>query len=93
MKKLMCRKCKIREIDKEHSNNYCFMCYLLKKSLSDKINISTINELLSGKNQSEIANNYGITQGRVSQIWGDFKNELVEKYNAGWTKEELIGGI
>ena len=65
---------------------------ILVKQLSSKINISTINELLSGKRQIDIANNYGITQGRVAQIWGDFKNELIEKYNTGSTKEELIEG-
>ncbi len=42
----------------------------LVKSMSDKINISTVNELLLEKKQGEIANNYDITQGRVSQIWG-----------------------
>ena len=45
---------------------------LLVKSIIDKTNISTVNELLEGKKQSEVANNYDITQGRVSQIWGDF---------------------
>ena len=35
-----------------------------------------MNELLEGKKQSEVANNYGITQGAVSQKWGDFQNEL-----------------
>ena len=49
---------------------------LLVKSIIDKTNISTVNELLEGKKQSEVANNYGITQGAVSQKWGDFQNEL-----------------
>ena len=63
---------------------------LLAKSLSDKINISTINELLLEKKQSEVANIYGITQGRVSQIWGNFVNEMTELYNTGTPKEEII---
>ena len=63
---------------------------LLVKSISDKTNISTVNELLEGKKQSEVANNYDITQGRVSQIWGDFQNELLEKYNNGISKQTLI---
>ena len=33
---------------------------LLKEGQSTKINISTINELLQGKKQGEVANNYGI---------------------------------
>ncbi len=63
---------------------------LLVKSIIDKTNISTVNELLEGKKQSEVANNYDITQGRVSQIWGDFQNELLEKYNNGISKQTLI---
>jgi len=65
---------------------------MLKKSLSDKINISSVNEILSGKKHEEVANIYGLSRSRVSQIWGDFKNELIEKYNTGSTKEELIKG-
>ena len=63
---------------------------LLVKSLSDKTNISTVNELLSGQKQGEVANNYSISQGRVSQIWGDFQNELLELYETGSPKEFLI---
>lgn len=63
---------------------------ILVKSIIDKTNISTVNELLEGKKQSEVANNYGITQGAVSQKWGDFQNELLEKYNNGTPKEILI---
>ena len=59
---------------------------LLVKSIIDKTNISTVNELLEGKKQSEVANNYDITQGRVSQIWGDFQNELLEKYEMNYDK-------
>ena len=36
--------------------------------LRNKINISTVNELLLEKKQTEVANIYNITQGRVSQI-------------------------
>ena len=43
----------------------------LKLLVTNKTNTSTINEILSGKKQSEVANNYDITQGRVAQIWGD----------------------
>jgi len=49
-----------------------------------------VNELLEGKKQSEVANNYGITQGAVSQKWGDFQNELLEKYENGISKQTLI---
>ena len=63
---------------------------ILKKSLSDKINISTVNELLQGKNQSEVANNYGITQGRVSQIWNDWLNEVNELYETGTPKQDIV---
>ncbi len=63
---------------------------ILKKVQSTKINIPTINELLQDKKQSEIANNYDITQGRVSQIWGDFVNEITSNFNIGNTKEEII---
>jgi len=59
---------------------------LLVKSIIDKTNISTVNELLEGKKQSEVANNYGITQGAVSQKWGDFQNELLEKYEMNYDK-------
>lgn len=74
-----------RAISKRISSNK-----ILSLELSSKTNISTVNELLEGKKQSEIANNYGITQGRISQIWGDFQNELLEKYNNGIPKQILI---
>ncbi len=63
---------------------------ILKKQLSSKVNIPTVNEFLEGKKQSEIANNYDITQGRVSQIWGDFVNEITSDFNAGTPKQEII---
>ena len=68
---------------------------LLKKSLSDKICISTVNELLSGKAQKEVAcilqDTLGKgTQQRVSQIWGDFINEVIQSYETGLIKEEII---
>ena len=64
--------------------------HILRKSQSDKINIPTINELLQDKKQTEVANNYDLTQGRVSQIWGDFINEISSDFNAGTPKEEVI---
>ena len=41
---------------------------LLVKSLSDKTNISTVNELLSGMKHDEVANILPISRSRVSQI-------------------------
>jgi site-specific DNA-methyltransferase (adenine-specific) len=63
---------------------------VLKKSMIDKTNISTINEILIGTKQSDIANNYSLTQGRVSQIWGDFKNEVENMFNSGFGREEIV---
>ncbi len=62
----------------------------LKKVLSTKTKLSTINELLLGKQGVEVAKLYGITKGRVSQIWGDFIDELGELYSSGTPKEEII---
>jgi len=58
---------------------------MLKKTQSDKINISATNELLLGKTHDEIAKNYRVTRPRISQIGGDFKNELENAYNCGKT--------
>ena len=58
--------------------------------LSSKIKLSTINELLSGKQGVEVAKLYDITKGRVSQIWGDWKSEVIELYETGTSKEEII---
>ncbi len=64
---------------------------LLAKSLSDKINISTINEILIGKTHEEVANILKvIKRARVTQIWGDFVNGITELYNTGTPKEEII---
>ncbi len=64
---------------------------MLVKSLSDKINISTINEILSGKTHEEVANILKvIKRSRVTQIWGDFTNEIEGMYNSGTPKEEII---
>jgi len=63
---------------------------ILDLQLSCKINTSTINELLSGKTQTEVANNYKITQGRVSQIYNDWRNGIEEEYERGSTKEEIV---
>ncbi len=63
---------------------------LLRKLQSDKINIPTVNELLQDKKQGEVANNYDITQGRVSQIWSNWFDEIKEFYEAGTTKDEIV---
>ena len=41
---------------------------MLKKSLSDKTNISSINEILSGKTHEEVANIYNLSRSRITQI-------------------------
>jgi len=58
--------------------------------LRNKIKLSTINELLSGKQGVEVAKLYDITKGRVSQIWGDWKNEIEQSYDSGITKQEIL---
>ena len=63
---------------------------ILVLELSSKTCLSTVNELLEDKKQKDVACIYGITQQRVSQIWGDFQNELLEKYNNGTPKQTLI---
>jgi len=62
----------------------------LSLQLSSKICISSVNELLQGKKQTDVACIYDVTQQRISQIWGDFTNELEELYNTGTPKEEII---
>ncbi len=63
---------------------------MLAKSLGDKINISTINEVLNGKKHEEVANIYGVSRSRVTQIWNDWKNEVIEQYESGTSKEEIV---
>jgi len=63
---------------------------ILQKSHSDKTKLSTTNELLSGKQGIEVAKLYDISKGRVSQIWGNFTNELIELYETGTPKKELV---
>ncbi len=81
---------KIFHIDQSSISRRIKSNEILKKCILHKINIPTVNEILGGTKQSEIANNYEITQGRVSQIWGDFTNEITRDFNAGTTKEEII---
>ena len=52
---------------------------MLKKSLSDKINISSINEILDGKKHEEVANIYQLSRSRITQIWNNWLNEIKEK--------------
>jgi len=63
---------------------------MLKKSLSDKTNISSVNEILSGKKHEEVANIYGLSRSRITQIWNDWLNELNNNYNQGTSKQEII---
>ena len=58
--------------------------------LRNKSNISSVNEILSGKTHQEVANIYGLDRSRITQIWGDFKNEITELYNIGTPKEEIV---
>ncbi len=63
---------------------------MLAKSQSDKINISSVNEILEGKTHQEVANIAGKDRSRISQIWGDFVNGITKDFNTGNTKEEII---
>jgi len=58
---------------------------VLKMVQSTKTYNCVVNEIIEGKTQSEIAESYDVTQARISQIWGDFKNELENTYNCGKT--------
>jgi len=51
---------------------------------------STVNELLDDTSGKEVAKLYDISPGRVSQIWGDFQDGLIDKFNQGISKIELI---
>ncbi len=62
----------------------------LRLLLSNKINIPTVNEILEGKTHQETANNYNISRSRITQIWGNFINEISSDFNAGTPKEEII---
>jgi len=63
---------------------------LLKKSLSDKINISSVNEILDGKKHEEVANIYQLSRSRITQIWNDWLNQIREQYETGTSKEEIV---
>jgi len=63
---------------------------VLRKLQSDKINIPTTSYLLEGKNQEEVANIFKLSQGRISQIWNNWLDEINELYNSGTSKEEII---
>ena len=63
---------------------------MLKKSLSDKINISSINEILDGKKHEEVANIYQLSRSRITQIWNNWLNEIKEIYETGTSKMEII---
>ncbi len=62
----------------------------LKLLLRNKIKVPTINEFLNDKKQSEIAKDYNISEGRVSQLVNDWKDEITSDFNAGTPKEEII---
>ena len=63
---------------------------ILKKVQSTKSGISTINEILDGKDQKEISGIYGIAQQTVSQRWNNWLDEIRGQYNSGTTKQEII---
>jgi len=46
-------------------------------------NISVVNELLKGVKQQEIADSYGLTQGRVSQIKEEFQSSIKKDLDKG----------
>ena len=62
----------------------------LALQLSSKINISSVNEILEGKKHEEVANIYGLSRSRITQIWGDWLDGLKELYETGTPKEEII---
>ena len=63
---------------------------ILKKVQSTKSGISTINEMLEGKDQKEISGIYGIAQQTVSQRWNNWLDEIKGLYETGSTKQEII---
>ncbi len=63
---------------------------MLTKSLCDKTNISSVNEIINGKKHEEVANIYGLSRSRITQIWNDWLNELTNNYNNGSTKQEIV---
>ncbi len=65
-------------------------------SETDKINVSQIlkERFIEGLTQKEVGESYGgITQSRVSQIEGEFKNKLAESFLSGESKEEILEWI
>jgi len=82
---------KIFHISQQAINKRILSSPMLKKQRRCKINIPTINYILKGKTHEEVANILKvIKRPRVSQIWGNFVNELIELYETGTPKKELV---
>ena len=63
---------------------------MLDLSQSDKTNISSINEVLSGRKHEDIAKDYGLSRSRITQIWNDWKNGITDQYESGTSKDKII---
>jgi len=64
---------------------------MLKLARLAKINTPTINYILEGNTHEEVANNIGIIgRSRVTQIWNNWKDEIIELYENGTPKQTLI---
>jgi site-specific DNA-methyltransferase (adenine-specific) len=68
---------------------------ILEKYIMYKTNTVVVSEWLQNPkvNQEKLSKNYNITQGRVSQILNDFKQQVYDKFKKGWLKEEIIEWI
>ncbi len=62
----------------------------LISQLNSKTNVSVLNELLNDVKQQEIADSYGITQGRVAQIKSEFLDKLNVELDSGLIFSEIV---
>jgi len=63
----------------------------LKKSATDQIKLTSVNEWLSGKKQKEVAKLLDVTDGRISQILDGFKEDLKKQYLEGQPIVQIVG--
>jgi len=60
-----------------------------RRKLDTKDITAILKLLIKGESQKQIANNFGVDQSRVAQLWAKKRDEIKNKYETGKLKKEV----